>query len=357
MKRIYIYALALALFSGCNEGIDPISYVDPGPDMAAPEVTIDYPTEGTLIRVKEDVTPIEIKLQVVDDIEIASISVMLDGSEINNFTSFKDYRIALEEFVYDNLTNGTHTLAVTGTDLAGKATTSSVSFEKVAPYKPVYDGEIAYMPFDGDYMELVEITNANKTGNPGFETGKIGKAYAGATDAYVSLPTDNLMNTEFSAAFWYKVNADPDRAGILTMGPPDETNPTAMNNRTSGFRLFRENAGGMQRVKLNVGNGSADSWFDGGAAADIDPAAGDWIHIAFTISSTECVVYLDGQVASQGGFTGVDWSGCDILSIGSGAPRFTGWSHLSDNSLIDELRIFNKALGQTEIQAIIDAEK
>jgi hypothetical protein len=40
----------------------------------------------------------------------------------------------------------------------------------------------------------------------------------------------------------------------------------------------------------------------------------------------------------------------------SGAPRFTEWGHLSDESYMDELRIFNKALSQAEIQTIIDDE-
>jgi hypothetical protein len=154
-----------------------------------------------------------------------------------------------------------------------------------------------------------------------------------------------------------KVNPVPDRAGILVMGPPDAAAPTAMNNRTSGFRFFRENAGGKQRFKLNAGNGTADSWFDGGAAADVDPTTGTWNHFAYTISATECVVYINGEIAKQGTFTGIDWTGCDILSIMSGAPRFTGWNHFSDLSLMDELRIFNKALTQAEVKTIMNAEK
>jgi hypothetical protein len=64
-------------------------------------------------------------------------------------------------------------------------------------------------------------------------------------------------------------------------------------------------------------------------------------------------VYINGQVVSEGTFDGVDWTGCDILSIASGAPRFTEWGHLSDLSLYDELRMFNKALTQAEVQAIM----
>lgn len=354
--KFFAGVLLLAVAAGCNDGIDPISPVDPGVDAAAPVVKINYPAEGTLIRVKEDVTPIDINLEVTDDIEIASIAVALDGNEITRFSSFPDYRRALKEYRYSNLTNGQHTLTVTAKDLAGKTTTGTVNFEKIAPYVPVYSGEIFYMPFDGDYMELVSIKTAAKVGNPGFSDVAVagGKSYRGETDGYLTFPTAGLLGNSFSAAFWYKVNATPDRSGILVIGPPDAANPSNPNNRRNGFRLFRENAGGKQRIKLNVGNGGSDNWYDGGANADIDPASTQWVHVAFTISNTKCVVYLNGQVVSQGSFAGVNWTGCDILSIASGAPRFTEWGHLSDRSLFDELRLFNKELTQQEILDIMN---
>lgn len=364
-KSILAMALTAAFVVGCKEDgyIDPITAVAPGSDEEAPVVNIIYPAEGTKIRVKEDVTSINIEFEVEDDIEVESIEILLDGNGIATFSNFIDYRHAIDEFTYDELINGAHTLTVEATDLSGKTTAESVEFEKIEPYDPIYDGENFYLPFDGDFMELVSITNATEVGTPGFAGEGVpaevpgSNAYKGAEGAYLTFPTDIIgLSNEFSASFWYKVNATPDRAGILVIGPPDEVNPDAMNNRKGGFRFFRENAGGKQRLKLNVGNGEADTWFDGGLAADIDPALGNWVHVAFTISPTECVVYFDGLVVKQGEFTGVDWTNCDILSIGSGAPRFTGWNHKSDHSFIDELRLFNKALTQQQIQQIIDDE-
>ncbi len=226
-----------------------------------------------------------------------------------------------------------------------------------SPYAAKYAGEVFYMPFEGNSKEYNTNTPATKIGSPTFVTGKVGKAYAGAADAYLTFPATGLKSSNFSAVFWTKVNATPDRGGLLVMGPPDLVNPTAQNNRTSGFRFFREGTATAQIFKLNAANGTADSWFDGGAAATVNPATADWVHMAFTISATECVVYINGEVAKQGAFSGIDWTGCDILSIMSGAPRFTGWGHLSDLSLMDELRIFNKALSQDEVKTILNAEK
>ncbi|MDO9551877.1 LamG domain-containing protein [Rhodonellum sp.] len=360
MKKSNLIILGMVFLSfGCTENyIDEIIPVAQGTDITAPQVTIEFPSEGTLIRVTEDVTAINIKFEVMDDIEVESISLKLNGNEIAKYNDFKDYRRVIKEHLHENLGNGAHTLVVEARDLSGKTTTKTVNFEKVEPYKPMYDGETFYLPFDGDYMELINIKNANVNGNPGFANGLIGRAYDGASNAYLTFPTTNLLSSEFSAVFWYKINAAPDRAGILVIGPPDTNNPNNMNNRSGGFRFFREGSGTNQTFKLNIGNGSGDNWFDGGAAASINPSTNtDWVHLAFTISETNASVYINGQKVSGGDFPGVNWTGCDVLSIASGAPRFAEWGHLSDGSLFDELRLFNKALTQEEIQNIIDAEK
>ncbi|MBL7965752.1 MAG: LamG domain-containing protein [Prolixibacteraceae bacterium] len=573
-KYVLVGLFAIVFATACNQGIDPITAIDPGPDATAPVITIKYPTEGTKIQVPTLIASVNIQFEATDDIELKSVAILIDNVEIASFTTFKDYRRLVEEYLYNNVTNGAHKLTIKATDLNGKVTNTTVNFEKKPPYTPLYAGETFYMPFDGDfvekisfkeatkvgspvfagealkgtnafmgatdsyltfplagltgeefsagfwykansnpdragiisispggedrtkglrffregsatsqrfklnvgtgagetwndgdvialpnsnwvhlaftvsktacviyingavarsvpntginwtgcstisiasgepgfaywnhksdlskfdemrffnkaltadeiqtimqndkpytakyageifympfegnYKELISKSDATKVGSPTFADGKLGKAYAGAADSHLTFPTTNLKNSTFSAVFWMKINATPDRAGILVMGPPDAAAPTAMNNRTSGFRFFRENAGGKQRFKLNAGNGTADSWFDGGAAADVDPTTGTWNHFAYTISGTECVVYINGEIAKQGTFGGIDWTGCDILSIMSGAPRFTGWSHFSDLSLMDELRIFNKALTQAEVKTIMNAEK
>ncbi|WP_339924341.1 LamG domain-containing protein [uncultured Cyclobacterium sp.] len=356
-KRFTLIMLMALIAVSCTDGyIDDIAFVAPGPDNNAPEIEINYPNEGTKIRVVEDVTTINIDLAIEDDIEIDAVSLKMDGTEIASFNEFIDYRRFLKKHTFETLTNGQHVLEVMATDKSGKSTVKSVTFEKTEPYQPIYDGEIFYLPFDGDFVELVRLQTPDIAGAPEFASGLMGSAYKGKTDASLQFPTDGLKNEAFSAVFWYNLNASPDRAGLLVMGPPDEANPTAMNNRTSGFRLFRENAGGKQRIKLNVGNGTNDSWFDGGSVADIDPAIAGWNHIAFTIASDQVTVYLNGEIVSQNNFSGVDWTGCDLLSVGSGAPRFAGWGHLSTASLMDELRIFNTALTQEEIQMIMAAE-
>jgi hypothetical protein len=344
------------MFSCDNGFIDDLKTVAPGTDASAPTVTISYPNEGTEIQVYETVTSVNIEFEAADDIEVKTISVKLDGTEIVSYNEFKDYRRYVGEYLYEQLVDGDHVLTVTATDADGKSTTGTVNFSKVPPYIKKYDGEIFYMPFDGDQIELVSVTYPTEVGNLGFAgEGKVGgNALSGATDSYLTFPTAGLLGDEFSAVFWMKVDAVPNRAGILVVGPPDAASPaTAQNNRTSGFRFFREGSGTAQRFKLNVGTGASDSWFDGGAAADVVPNTGEWTHFAFSISQSEATVYVNGEEVKTGAFAGIDWTNCDVISIMSGAPRFNGWDHKSDLGFMDELRLFNKALSKTEIQGII----
>ena len=360
MKKLQYISFLFILFSlafiGCDDdNIDPITKVDPGADSAMPVVNIISPIEGFQIQVPDPLASVGIELRAEDDIELISVTVSFDGTEIASYNEFTDYRIVTRELVYDQVTTGEHVISVAATDLAGNTTTNSVTFSKEPPYTPQFQGEMFYMPFDGSYSDLITFKDANEVGNPGFAGESVAgsDAYKGATDSYLTFPTTGMLGNEFSASFWYKLNNDPDRAGILVIGPPDTNNPDAQNNRSNGFRFFRENASGMQRFKLNVGNGTADTWVDGGAAADVDPSLNEWVHMAFTISETEAIVYINGVPVKTSTITGVGWEGCDILSIMSGAPRFTGWNHRSDRSQMDELRLFNKALSPNEITQII----
>lgn len=356
INKYFIGFLALLLMlSSCDNGIDSITQVAPGADENAPIITIKAPLDGAKFKVNDALISIDIEFEVTDDIEVGSISVVIDGSEIASMNSFIDYRRVLENVTANNITTGIHELKITATDLEGKSSTSIVSFEKEPPYIPIFSNEVLYLAFDGDYTELISVTPTTKVGNPTFAGEAVvgTNAYAGATDSYLTFPTSGLqLGAELTASFWYKLNNDPDRGGILVIGPPDEANPDNQNNRNAGFRFFRENAGGNQRFKLNVGTGTGNVWVDGGTAADVAPGT-DWVHMAFTISPTKAIVYINGLLVKESDITGVDWTGCDILSIMSGTPRFEGWNHKSDNSFMDDLRLFNTALTQTDIQNII----
>jgi hypothetical protein len=366
MKNLRYFSIAfvvLFLAGACNQDyIDPISKVAPGEDKTAPTVNIKFPLEGSQIKSEDAVTSVKISFDAIDDIELQDVSVKLDNAEIVKFDQFKDYRQFSNEYNYTNLAQGKHTLSIVATDKSGKSTTQTVNFEKTTPYKPIYPGEIFYMPFEGDFTEQVSNKPATIVGSPAFADGKKGKAFQGVADSYITFPTDTLVKTkEISAVFWMKVNGTPDRAGILTASAQDKAPAVAgtENYRGTGFRFFREASGKEQQFKLNVGTGGkTETWNDGGK---LDPAKGEWVHFAFTVSNTVTTIYINGVkttlTAEAKLLTPMDWTDVKLLVIMSGGPHFSEWKHYSDLSLLDELRFFNKALTVEEVNTIMNAEK
>ncbi|MBN8650055.1 MAG: LamG domain-containing protein [Cytophagales bacterium] len=345
-NRLFILLAGLILVWSCKDGfIDDITAVSPGADLTAPQISVAYPTEGTKIKVNENITSINIDFQASDDIELGTVTIKVDDEVIASFNEFKDYRVLKTQYLYESLTTGVHVLSITAVDLEGKSTTKLVNFEKEPAYIPKYEGEVFYMPFDGSFIELVSVTNATVVGTPGFSTNSIAgtNSYAGAANSYLQFPLAGLeLEDEFTVAFWYKVNTTPDRAGILSVGPP------GINTRTSGFRLFRE--GGANPLKSNIGLGTEESWNDGGAISTTE-----WVFVSMVAGSGSHGIYVNGNLLrAQSAYTGaLSWANTALLTIGSGAPNFIEWNHLSDNSQIDELRIFNKKLTQEEVQFVM----
>jgi len=344
LKYLILGLLITFVAGSCKKGLDPINSVDPGPDLLAPVVEITYPTEGKIVRSADSLATITFKFVASDDIELKSVTMLLDGTEIGAITSFKDYRRLMTDFLYDQMGDGNHTFTVTAIDQTGKTTTQVVNFRKITapPYNPM-DGELLYFPFDDNYLDLIAGNELGVVGSPSFASGKLGDAYQGATDAYLTYPSEGIIGTEFSFAFWYKVNPMPVRGGILAISAPGE-------DRKTGFRMAREASGTLQNLFVNFGYGTDEVWINPYFQAD---PAGDWIHIAVAISATHITIYVNNTVVKDQDIPGaIDWTGCPSISIGSGAPNFTYWEHFSDLSLYDEMHFFNRAITAADVQQL-----
>lgn len=354
IKNLFILSIITFLAVSCEKGIDPITAISPGTDMEDPTIAITFPEVGKIVRSQDSIANITFKFTAVDDIELKSIVIQLDGTEIGNLTTFKDYRRAVVDFYYDQLTDGNHTLLITVTDLSGKVVSKSLAFRKVTvePYTPL-NGEILYLPLDGDYMDLITGKEAAKTGSPTFAEGIIGDAYKGAADSYLTYAADELMtSTEFSMAFWIKVNSLPTRAGVISISSPRTPSDSS---RISGFRFLREGTEEEQKFGINFGIGKTEVWMNPFYTFTPDNS---WIHVAISISNTKANVYINGEMVME---TEIDaplsWKDCTSMTIASGIPNFVYWEHFSDLSLYDEMHFFNKAITAEVVQTLYTAEK
>ncbi|HRN58157.1 MAG TPA: Ig-like domain-containing protein [Agriterribacter sp.] len=348
--KLIITGVVLSI-TACKKGyIDPISKVDPGSDALAPTVDIISPSADVQYPAAIDAADFDFKFNVKDDIEISKVDISLNGTLLQSYTSFVDYRGISGSYLYHNLGVGAHTFQVVATDLAGKTTTKSFTFN-ISKYNKVLESETLYVPFNagGDFKDLINFVSPVNTGSPATTNaagGYKGAAYQGAADAYLSYPIAGLYgaNNEMSFSFWYKLNNSPDRSGLVVIG-----NDGDVDTRNQGFRLFRENAG--QGMTINVGTGSSDSWI---GAGDQIANLGVWKFITVTIAATGTKIYVDGVQRAAGTYASqMDLTGCTKLVLGSGGPTFAYWDHKSDLSLYDEFRVFNKVLTPDEIELLM----
>ncbi len=342
IKTILTCFLVALVAVSCEDYLDPINDVKPANDVSKPQVTINFPEEGE--PVVDTVPFVTVKLVATDDIELKSVVIQMDGAQVASYDSFKDYRRAVIESKCE-VADGDHTLSVIATDLTGKTSDPvTVSFKKITGegYIPM-DGEVMYLSFNDNYLDFISGNEAAAVGSPGFAEGKLKSAYVGATDAYLTFPTDGILGDEFSVAFWYKINADPKRGGILAISPPGDS-------RNSGLRLFRENSGDNQNIGLNFGIGETEVWINPIVTV---PTTQDWMHIAISINTAHATIYVDGAIAKEQDIDAkIAWTGCTSMSIASGMPNFGYWEHYSDLSLYDEMHVFTKAISASDVSKL-----
>jgi len=353
IKLTFAAVTLLTIATGCSEGyIDDITQVAAGEDKTAPVVEIISPTTSNellpLLPLTNTSKEFVFQYKVSDDIEIGSVVAYIDGVQIENIDNFLDYRNFGDSFT-KNMGLGNHEFKVEAKDKSGKTTIKTFPFI-IEKYALKNSSETLYLPFTAGnvFTDFVTSNNLNKIGSPtNVSGGHVGLAYKGAVDSYLTYPIDNLFGSkELTTSFWYKVDPTTASAGIIVVGDPTETNND--DSRKKGFRLFREGANGT--VKLNVGIGSGESWNDG---FNLGTTTG-WVHIAVVISETESKIYLNGVLQRTSTLSSpITFTNCKDVVIGSGGPTFAYWGHKSDTSMIDELRFFNKALTQSEIQTIM----
>jgi len=209
-------------------------------------------------------------------------------------------------------------------------------------------GLVGYWKFD----ELIGTTAADSAGGDnngtlkGFKLqwkpseGKVGGAlwYGGDPQAYVAFPTTGMSTTAATIAFWAYLD-DPQ--------PPQTRyffGHTTIPHWANRIQIYMANLNTM----LNIGLGYTHS-----QAIDLlSLETQTWYHIALTWDAGTCVVYVNGEEMTRGSY---DVSGlttlnteADIGNDGDREGRDEGFG-----GLIDEVRLYNRALTQAEIQKVM----
>jgi hypothetical protein len=256
-------------------------------------------------------------------------------------------------FTWDSTTviDGAHTISARSYDGSTYSSVDSisVSVNNGGGTNPPISGLVGYWDFDEGTGTIAHDSsgrdhNGSINGGALWVNGKFGKAlhFDGSNDD-VDLPDNEFKLQEFSCSCWVNFDANNDNS----WAPILDVRNTAVyggwhlglkNNKRFQF-LTAEGRGGVRdyvESSTNVSNGS-------------------WYHLAVVKTTSSLKMFLNGILSAQDtNVSPVVYSGC---YYGDTFYPFIGRAGVTYNrhyfkGLIDDVRIYNRALNLSEIQAL-----
>jgi glucose/arabinose dehydrogenase len=278
-----------------------------------------------------------------DDVGVTGVQFVVDGADVGAQVTTAPYSVQWDT---TTATNATHTLAARASDAAGHSTTSSTVTVTVSNTGPPAGLAAAYA-FDETTGSTAADASAHGltgtlTNGPTWVAGHFGNAlsFDGADD-FVNLgnPTGLQLTGSMTISGWINSASFPaDDAAIVSKRQAGE----------AGYQLDTTIDHGPRTIGFKLTNSSGGPMFRYGVTA-LQPNT--WYHVAGVYNATASTlnVYLNGQLDNgplDGTITATQRDATGSVNIGrraSGGYNFIG--------RIDNIRIYNRALTQAEIQA------
>ncbi len=248
---------------------------------------------------------------------------------------------------------------------------------KIDPGTIATNNLVAYFPFDGDAVESIASIAPTVTTGVTYVTGRRGQAYQGADLAHLlyTLPANSKMKTltSFTVALWIKsplVTGDPEPI-FFQIG---KSTDLYWGNLTLALNRLDATADSLQFKAFFYKDGvdwSGQHVSYSNQAFTINT----WMHIVFEYDATtsKYKIYKNGvQVVTntgvedrktgdgQGPLGALAFVNADVINIGAWRPKTEGsatdaWMGWFLGNL-DEMRVYDKALTDTEVKDLFDAE-
>jgi hypothetical protein len=295
-------------------------------DVTPPSVAIDSPSDGAAVT-----GAIAITATAGDDIGVASVQFELDGIALGAPDTSAPYSI---NWPTTSTTNGVHTLAALARDAQGNETRSTPVTVTVSNIQT--PGLVAAFGFEELSGSVVNDVSGN--GNQGQMTnatrsasGRYGRALSfNGTNSIVSVADAPSLDLTagMTVSAWVRPSAVSGWRTVVLK----ERNPSLSYSLYAHSDASRP-AGVIANPNDTRANGS-------GALA-----LNTWTHLALTFNGTSLVLYVNGIEVNRTGPPGAILTSTEALSIG-GNNVWGEWF----SGLIDEVRIYNRALSASEIQ-------
>lgn len=150
--------------------------------------------------------------------------------------------------------------------------------------------------------------------------------------------------TSVTGTFTVECWAKPSSSGTLcVMG----SRAGSSANNTFDFKFSNQNT-----IHGDIGDGT--NWITTSADASFSYTTGTWYHVAYVVTPSGYTIYVNGNPVGSGSFSGtpVLFNSTNLLTLG--AYSSSGGEYFDGN--IDEVRIWNTARTQAQIQASMNCE-
>jgi predicted phage tail protein len=297
-------------------------------DTTPPVVSITAPAGGSTVS-----ATVAVNASATDNGTVANVQFKLDGASLGAPDTSSPYSVNWDT---TTATNTQHTLTAVATDAAGNSTTSATVTVTVGNAAPS-SGLVAAYGFDEGTGTA--FTDQSGTGNNGTAAnttwagagnGKFGNALSfNGTNAMATVPDSASLH--LSAGETMEAWVKPTSFG--------NWNTVLMKERTGYYAAALYANTAPNRPSANVYTSG-----DNDLRGTTQVAIGAWTHLAATYDGTTLRLYVNGALASSQSVSGAIIASTGALRIGGNSI----WGEYF-NGLVDEVRIYNKALTAAEI--------
>jgi glucose/arabinose dehydrogenase len=331
IDEIRIYNRALSQAEIQNDMNTPVGGAPgPVPDTTPPAVAITFPASGATVS-----GTITVSASASDDVGVVGVQFLLDGANFGAMDTTAPYSISWDT---TTTSNGAHAIAAIARDAAGNQTSSNLVSVTVSNAQSTPSGlVVAYGFNEGSGTVAADASGNSRTGTLSGATwitaGRFGNAlsFDGVDDWVTVSDADALdLTTGMTLEAWVfpTVALSGWRAVIQKEQPGGVAYylyASSRNNARPGTGVY---IGGEQILY-----------------GDNPLAANTWTHLAATFDGTTQRLYVNGVEVASRAQTG-------SIETSTGPLRLGGHSVWGEffQGYIDEVRVYNRALGQAEIQ-------
>jgi hypothetical protein len=339
----YHYLVKSAGAAG-NLGVSSdLTFVTLATDTTPPSVSVTTPAAGAVVA-----GTMVLGAAASDNGAVAAVQFLVDGRAVGQQVASAPYSYSWNS---TSVSNGTHSVQAQAWDTAGNTALSSAVSVQVQ--NVVTNGLAAYWTFDeGSGTQAADSSGQGNTATllngTGWASGVVGSgalSFDGVNASASVADSSSLEITgDLTIALWIKHNALP------------ATNSWMMylwkgqNNQESyGFGAYNDSSGCRLSFEFLDTTGTLQ-YFSQGTGLPL-AGTGSWVHVAVVLDHThqQLLFFNHGQQVSVSAMPQSMASMASPLVIGQ--QSMSGYT-FPMNGLIDDLRIYNRALSASEVSAL-----